>query len=74
MLKSARAYVIFQVLEKYSDIIRTEPPVEDIEDEKFEFSFSVRYLKYLRKLCRKNYCISEVESVTIEELKRKYNC
>lgn len=73
VLKSARAYVIFQVLEKYSDIIRTEPPVEDIEDEKFEFSFSVLVIsKYPAETLQKELLrISEVESVTIEELKKE---
>ena len=41
VLKSARAFVIFQVLEKSCDIIKSEPPVEDIEDEKFALSFTV---------------------------------
>ena len=41
LLKSARAFIIFQTLEKYGEIIKSEPRVEDIEDEKFDFEFTV---------------------------------
>ena len=41
LLKSARAFIVFQVLEKNSDIIKSVPKVEDIEDEKFDFEFTV---------------------------------
>lgn len=41
LLKSARAFIVFQVLEKNSDIIKSVPRVEDIEDEKFDFEFTV---------------------------------
>lgn len=41
VLKSARAFIIFQTLERRGEIIKSEPKVEDIEDEKFEFEFSV---------------------------------
>jgi len=40
-LKSARAFIIFQTLERHGEIIRSEPKVEDIEDEKFDFEFTV---------------------------------
>jgi two-component system chemotaxis sensor kinase CheA len=35
MLKSARAFVIFNTLEKKGEIIKSYPSVEDIEDERF---------------------------------------
>jgi len=41
VMKSARAFVIFNTLEKYGEIIKSQPSVEDIEDEKFDYSFSV---------------------------------
>lgn len=41
VLKSARAFIIFQTLERHGEIIRSEPKVEDIEDEKFDFEFTV---------------------------------
>jgi Hpt domain./P2 response regulator binding domain. len=41
VLKSARAYVVFNILEKIGDIFKSIPSVEDIEDEKFENQFTV---------------------------------
>lgn len=41
VLKSARAFIIFQTLERYSEIIKSVPHVEDIEDEKFDLEFTV---------------------------------
>lgn len=41
VLKSARSFIIFQTLEKHSEIIKSEPRVEDIEDEKFDHEFTV---------------------------------
>lgn len=41
LLKSARAFVVFQALERLGEIIKSEPAVEDIEDEKFDFQFTV---------------------------------
>jgi two-component system chemotaxis sensor kinase CheA len=40
LLKSARSFIIFQTLERYSEIIKSQPKVEDIEDEKFDFSLA----------------------------------
>ena len=34
VLKSARSFIIFQTIEKYSEVIKAQPKVEDIEDEK----------------------------------------
>lgn len=41
LLKAARAFIIFQLLDKNSEIIKSDPSVEDIEDEKFDYSFTV---------------------------------
>ncbi len=41
LLKAARAFIIFQILDKNSEIIKSVPSVEDIEDEKFDYSFTV---------------------------------
>ncbi len=41
LLKSVRAYLVMQRLEQYGEVIRTEPPVPDLEAEKFGDSFTV---------------------------------
>jgi two-component system chemotaxis sensor kinase CheA len=41
VLKAARAFLVFKNLEGHCDIIKSEPSVQDIEDEKFDFDFSI---------------------------------
>lgn len=44
LLKSARAYLVFDALEKIGEIIKAVPPVEDLEAEQFEQEFTVTLL------------------------------
>lgn len=41
LLKAARAFIVFQILEKNSEVIKSIPKVEDIEDERFDYEFTV---------------------------------
>lgn len=41
ILKSARAFLVFKNLEPHGEIICSVPSVQDIEDEKFDFDFSL---------------------------------
>ena len=41
ILKAASAFLVFKNLEGHGDIIKSEPSVQDIEDEKFDFDFSI---------------------------------
>lgn len=41
ILKAARAFLVFKNLEGHGDVIKSEPSVQDIEDEKFDFDFSI---------------------------------
>lgn len=41
VLKAARAFLVFKNLEGHGDIIKSEPSVQDIEDEKFDFDFDI---------------------------------
>jgi two-component system chemotaxis sensor kinase CheA len=40
-MKSARAFMVFKKLEEIGEIIKTLPPVQDIEEEKFDTVFDV---------------------------------
>ncbi len=73
VLKSARAFIIFQTLEKYSEIIKSEPKVEDIEDEKFDFEFTVVIVsKENAELFTKELnSIAEVDEIIINSLQSK---
>lgn len=73
VLKSARAFIIFQSLERNSEIIKSVPPVQDIEDEKFEFEFSVVLVSkndaaFFEKELNS---IAEVDKVIISEVEAK---
>ena len=41
ILKAARAFLVFKAVEETSEIIVSEPSSQDIEDEKFDLSFSL---------------------------------
>ncbi len=41
ILKAARAFLVFKALEEKGEIIVSKPTTQDIEDEKFDFDFSV---------------------------------
>lgn len=41
ILKSARAFLVFKALEELGEIVVSVPSTQDIEDEKFEYEFSV---------------------------------
>jgi two-component system chemotaxis sensor kinase CheA len=70
LLKSARAFIIFQTFEKFSEIIKSVPSVEDIEDEKFDFEFTVVVVskESAQTLSNALNSISEVDKVLISIL------
>lgn len=41
ILKAARAFLVFKAIEELGEIIKSNPSVQDIEDEKFELSFDL---------------------------------
>lgn len=41
ILKAARAFLVFKGLEGHGDIIKSDPTVQDIEDEKFDLEFTI---------------------------------
>ncbi|HHV60376.1 MAG TPA: chemotaxis protein CheA [Clostridiaceae bacterium] len=75
LLKSARTFIVFQALEKHSEIIKAEPPVEDLEDEKFDFEFSVIVVTSKPKevFIDALYSISEIEKVEVELYTPRYS-
>ncbi|MBE0450167.1 MAG: chemotaxis protein CheA [Clostridia bacterium] len=70
MLKAARAFIVFNTLERFGEIIRSYPQAEEIEDEKFDQSFEILYFTKLDEA----YCktelmrISEIKEVIVEPL------
>ena len=70
ILKSARAFLIFKNLEPLGDIIRSVPSVQDIEDERFEFDFTMYFIsgKSLDTVKTTIMNVSEIKSVAIKEI------
>lgn len=70
LLKSARAFLVFKTMESLGTVIKSEPAVQDIEDEKFELDFSITLVSMedieTVKKAIKN--VSEVEAVYISEI------
>lgn len=68
ILKAARAFLVFKALEEFGEVIKSYPDVQDIEDEKFEFDFSVVLItkSSLEDVKAKILNVSEIKSVYID--------
>ncbi|MDR2547139.1 MAG: chemotaxis protein CheA [Lachnospiraceae bacterium] len=66
LLKAARAFLVFKAIEDIGEIIVSEPPTQDIEDERFEQSFSMVVItEYpLYRVIEAAESVSEIERVT----------
>lgn len=75
VLKSARAFVIFKTIEKYSEIIKSEPKVEDIEDGKFDLEFTVIVISKQDEeiFIKEINSVTEVNEVLIKLIAAKKN-
>ncbi|NLG85984.1 MAG: chemotaxis protein CheA [Firmicutes bacterium] len=67
LMKAVRVFLIFQRLQAEGEILRAEPPVEDLEEEKFDQSFRVLFVtkaneEKIRSLVAK---VSDVVTVDI---------
>ncbi len=67
VLKSVRVFMVFKKLSQVGKIVKSAPPVEDLEDEKFEHSFQIVFLSREDETAiRKSLAtIAEVEKVDI---------
>ena len=65
ILKAARAFLVFKALEEIGEIIISNPPVQDIEDEKFDLDFSLIFISEssLDKVMKAVKGVSEIEDV-----------
>lgn len=68
ILKAARAFLVFKGLENKGEIIKSVPSVQDIEDEKFDFDFSMLIIsdKSLEEIKKIISNVSEIKEVVIE--------
>jgi len=70
LLKGARVYMVFEILEKIGEIIKATPPVDQLEEEKFDHSFTVTVVtkESTENLKKKIMKVSEIESVLVKQL------
>jgi len=70
LLKAARAFLVFKAIEDFGDIIIYNPSSQDIEDEKFEFDFSM-YIALegsIEDAAKEAKDVSEIEKVVYEKV------
>jgi len=69
LLKAARVFMIFEALESLGEVIKSNPPVEELEEEKFENSFMVTIISKEEPshIEAKIMKVSEVEKVVVKK-------
>lgn len=70
LLKSARSYMVMNALDELVDVIKSVPPAEDLEQEKFDHSFDVVVVTASEKKAIEEAVssISEIEKVDVQEI------
>ncbi|MEK5255378.1 chemotaxis protein CheA [Paenibacillus sp. FSL F4-0125] len=65
-LKAVRAYMVFDLLERSGEVVKSFPSVQDIEQEKFDQSFSLYYItqKTADQIQAMIMNLSEIDKVT----------
>ncbi|TYA14335.1 chemotaxis protein CheA [Paenibacillus faecis] len=66
-LKAARAYLVFDLLERYGEVVKSHPSVQEIEQEQFDRSFSLYYItqKEAGELQSMIMNLSEIDSAQV---------
>lgn len=70
LLKAARVFMVFEILEKNGDVIKSSPTVDKLEEEQFDSVFHVAFISQetaedLQKMLLK---VSEVEKVEVTSI------
>lgn len=70
VLKAARAYMVFDVLERTGEVVKSDPPVQDLEQEKFDRAFKVFTISTIPADSLRDQIanISEIASVQVTPL------
>ncbi|AIQ13330.1 chemotaxis protein CheA [Paenibacillus durus] len=65
-LRAVRAYMVFELLERFGEVVKSFPSVQDIEQEKFDYSFSLYYIsqKTAEEMQTLIMGVSEIDNVT----------
>lgn len=70
LLKAARVYMVFDILEKLGDVIKSSPSVEQLEEEQFDNEFYVAVVtkESSDDVQKKLMKVSEVEKINVKAL------
>lgn len=70
LLKAARVFMVFEILEKNGDVIKSSPTVDKLEEEQFDSQFYVAYIskETAEDLQKKLMKVSEIEKVEVSEI------
>ncbi|MEY9975977.1 chemotaxis protein CheW [Lysinibacillus sp. RC79] len=73
LLKAARVFMVFEILEKDGDVIKSSPSVEKLEDEQFDQQFYVAFVtkESAEDMQKKIMKVSEVEEVIVSTIEQK---
>ncbi len=73
LLKAARVFMVFEILEKDGEVIKSSPSVEKLEDEQFDQQFYVAYVtkESAEDMQKKIMKVSEVEEVVVTTIDQK---
>ncbi len=72
LLKAARVYMVFEVLERTGEIIKSAPTSDELEEERFDTDFIVTFITKLREeeLKKAILNVSEVRAVEINKVNK----
>ncbi len=80
LLKTARVYMIFEALDSLGEVIKSCPPVEQLEEEQFDQQFTVTFIsrEEAAAITQQIMNISEIESVKtlnvqLEEIRTQFS-
>src|SRR5699024_8528090 len=70
LLKGARVFMVFEVLEQMGEVIKSNPPVSELEEENFDYSFNVIFVTQQSEdeVVQKIKKVSEVSEVNVKEI------
>ncbi|KOP82153.1 chemotaxis protein CheA [Cytobacillus solani] len=70
LLKAARVFMIFEILEKIGEVIKSNPSVDQLEEEQFDHEFTVTIVSKEMKddIQKKLMKVSEVEKVDVNPI------
>ncbi|MFE4810907.1 chemotaxis protein CheW [Peribacillus simplex] len=70
LLKAARVFMVFEVLEKSGEVIKSHPPVELLEEEQFDLQFMVTMVttESGEEIKKKIMKVTEVDQVVVNAL------